>query len=96
MKANYIKTCTSAQDLILLLKNRGLSIPDEQKAINYLSNIGYFRLSAYLYPLLKDPKKNHEGRRRLAVIYLLIYLYVCIHVCIFVACYDCYYFCNHI
>ena len=59
MKAYYIKTCTSAQDLILLLKNRVLSIPDEQKAIDYLSNIGYFRLSAYLYPLLKEPKESH-------------------------------------
>ena len=59
MKTNYIKTCNSEQDLILLLKNRGLIITDEQKAINYLSNIGYFRLSAYLYPLLKEPKENH-------------------------------------
>ena len=47
------------QDLILLLKNRGLSIMDEQKAINYLANIGYFRLSAYCYPLLDEPKTNH-------------------------------------
>ena len=54
MKTNYIKTCTSEQDLILLLKNRGLIISDEQKAINYLSNIGYFRLSAYLYPYSSD------------------------------------------
>jgi abortive infection bacteriophage resistance protein len=42
-----------------LLKNRGLSIPDEQRAINYLANIGYFRLNAYFYPLLKEPKTDH-------------------------------------
>jgi abortive infection bacteriophage resistance protein len=42
-----------------LLKQRGLTISDEQKAINYLSNIGYFRLSAYFYPLLKEPKTEH-------------------------------------
>jgi abortive infection bacteriophage resistance protein len=59
MKINYSKTCTLPQDLIPLLKNRGLSILDEQRAINHLSNIGYFRLSAYLYPLLKDPKEDH-------------------------------------
>ena len=47
------------QDLISLLKNRGLSFSDEQKAINYLTNIGYFRLSAYCYPLLDEPKTNH-------------------------------------
>lgn len=58
MKTDYIKTCTLPQDLIPLLKQRGLAIADEQKAINYLSNIGYFRLSAYLHPLLKEPKNE--------------------------------------
>jgi abortive infection bacteriophage resistance protein len=59
MKVNYTKTCTLPQDLIPLLKNRGLAIPDEQKAISYFTNIGYYRLSAYCYPLLKDPKTGH-------------------------------------
>ncbi|GHT50312.1 hypothetical protein FACS189440_17520 [Bacteroidia bacterium] len=59
MKINYSKTCTLPQDLIPLLKKRGLSISDEQKAISYLTNIGYFRFSAYLYPLLKNPKEDH-------------------------------------
>lgn len=47
------------QDLISLLKSRGLLIPDEQKAVNYLTNIGYYRLSAYFHPLLKEPKSDH-------------------------------------
>jgi abortive infection bacteriophage resistance protein len=59
MKINYTKTCTLSQDLIPLLKNRGLAVSDEQKAISYLANIGYYRLSAYCYPLLKDPKTDH-------------------------------------
>jgi abortive infection bacteriophage resistance protein len=59
MKINYTKTCTLPQDLIILLKDRGLSISDEQKAIGYLSGIGYYRLSAYCYPLLKEPKSEH-------------------------------------
>jgi abortive infection bacteriophage resistance protein len=59
MKVNYAKTCTLPQDLIPLLKQRGLAIPDEQKAVSYLTNIGYFRLSAYFYPLLKEPKTDH-------------------------------------
>jgi len=59
MKNNYTKTCTLPQDLIPLLKSRGLSIPDEHRAISYLTNIGYFRLSSYFYPLLKNPKTNH-------------------------------------
>jgi abortive infection bacteriophage resistance protein len=59
MGTKYTKKCTLPQELVTLLKSRGLAIHDEQKAINYLTNIGYFRLSAYLYPLLKDPKKEH-------------------------------------
>ena len=59
LKISYFKTCTLPQDLIPLLKQRGLIIADEQKAIGYLNNIGYFRLSAYLYPLLKIPKTDH-------------------------------------
>jgi abortive infection bacteriophage resistance protein len=59
MKVNYTKICKLPQDLISLLKQRGLVIFDEQKAISYLSNIGYFRLSAYFYPLLREPKTEH-------------------------------------
>jgi abortive infection bacteriophage resistance protein len=56
MKINYSKTCTLPHDLIPLLKNRGLSIPDEKRAVSYFTNIGYFRLNAYFHPLLKEPK----------------------------------------
>jgi abortive infection bacteriophage resistance protein len=59
MKIAYSKICTLPQDLVPLLKSRGLSVPNEQKAISYLTNIGYFRLSAYFYPLLKEPKTGH-------------------------------------
>ncbi len=41
------------------LKNRGLFIRNEKKAIDYLTNIGYFRLTAYFYPLLAKPKSKH-------------------------------------
>ncbi|GHT19170.1 hypothetical protein AGMMS4957_02830 [Bacteroidia bacterium] len=59
MKVNYTKVCTLPQDLIPLLQSRGLLISDEQQAIGYLTSIGYFRLSAYCYPLLKEPKTEH-------------------------------------
>lgn len=59
MKISYSKACTLPPDLIPLLKKRGLIISEEQRAISYLTNIGYFRLSAYLYPLLDIPKENH-------------------------------------
>ena len=55
----YTKQCTLPNDLIPILKGRGLSISNEPKAIAYLSSIGYYRLSAYCYPLLKDPKDRH-------------------------------------
>ena len=48
-----------ADQLIALLKSRGLSIDDEMKAEHYLQHIGYYRLSAYMYPLLQLPKENH-------------------------------------
>jgi abortive infection bacteriophage resistance protein len=59
MKVHYSKPYLSPQDLVALLKSRGLSITDEPKALSYLTNIGYYRLSAYFYPLLNDPKENH-------------------------------------
>jgi len=55
----YSKQCTLPTDLIPLLESRGLYISDKQKAIDYLSTIGYYRLSAYCFPLLKDPKTEH-------------------------------------
>ena len=60
MKTSFSKTCYTPQQHITLLKTRGLLIPDEQKAISYLTNIGYFRLSAYFYPLLEFPKEQHR------------------------------------
>ena len=56
---HYTKTCKLPEDLISLLKGRGLSFSDENQAIDYLSHIGYFRLSAYLRPLYQDPKNAH-------------------------------------
>ena len=63
MKETFSKTCTLPKDLIPLLRSRGLSITNEQKAINYLTNIGYFRLSAYCVPLLDEPKTNHQYKK---------------------------------
>jgi abortive infection bacteriophage resistance protein len=40
---------THEQQLDLLLK-RGLEIPDRAKALHYLGNISYYRLSAYMLP----------------------------------------------
>ena len=45
---------------MVLLKSRGLIISDEAKAVRYLESIGYYRLSAYMYPFLKIPKETHQ------------------------------------
>lgn len=42
-----------------LLQSRGLYVEDGERAENYLRRIGYYRFSAYLYPLLSTPKENH-------------------------------------
>lgn len=57
--AHYTKTYTSPAQLTVLLQSRGLHIENETRTENYLRHIGYYRFSAYLYPLLTIPKENH-------------------------------------
>ena len=56
---NFTKTYTSPAQLVSLLQSRGLFIEDAKKTESYLRHIGYYRFSAYLYPLLTLPKENH-------------------------------------
>lgn len=46
----YTKPPLTYQQQVELLKSRGLLIPDEERAIRHLSNISYYRLSAYMLP----------------------------------------------
>lgn len=55
----FKKTYLTPFQHIALLKSRGLQIQDEQMAESYLINVGYYRLSAYFYPLLEIPKEQH-------------------------------------
>lgn len=55
----FTKQFVSSARLVDLLRSRGLYIDDTGKAENYLENIGYYRLSAYMYPLLRNPKTEH-------------------------------------
>ncbi len=59
----FSKGFTNSSDLVSLLLSRGLTIEDIQKSIDYIDNIGYYRLSAYMYPLLEMPKSNHQYKR---------------------------------
>ncbi len=58
MKTNFIKPYSSPEQIVQILKTRGMLIENEQKAENYLMNIGYHRLSAYIYPFYKSPKSD--------------------------------------
>ena len=58
-KIPFIKTYSTPHELVQLLKTRGMEITDEEKAQHYFSHIGYYRLSAYMYPLLSIPKEQH-------------------------------------
>lgn len=54
----YPKHYKSPEQIVNLLKTRGLNIDDESLAIETIKNIGYYRFSAYLYPFLALPKEN--------------------------------------
>jgi len=56
----FEKRYCSPPELVTLLQKRGLLINNEEKAESYLKNIGYYRLSAYFYPLLTLPKEDHR------------------------------------
>lgn len=60
MKQPFAKTFYTPKQHIDLLMSRGLIVADGQKAADYIYNIGYFRLSAYFYPLLQFPKEQHR------------------------------------
>ncbi|MBK8465752.1 MAG: Abi family protein [Chloracidobacterium sp.] len=55
----YIKPSLPIADQIKHLEGRGLVISDHAKAAHYLSNISYYRLSAYLYPYRQLPTDNY-------------------------------------
>lgn len=59
----FSKAYIEESGLIALLQSRGLFIPDVSKARHYLTHIGYYRLSAYMYPLLRIPKDQHLYKR---------------------------------
>lgn len=48
---SYDKPWLSYEDQLKKLIERGLIVTDEDKAINYLERIGYYRLSGYWFPL---------------------------------------------
>lgn len=56
---SFHKSYANPHELVELLRSRGLIISNSNKAESYLSTIGYYRLSAYMFPFLAKPKSNH-------------------------------------
>ena len=56
----FQKEYQHADALVQLLLSRGLAIDNPSKAEQYLKTINYYRLSAYMYPLLLVPKSEHR------------------------------------
>lgn len=56
----FKKQYTGSSELVKLLQSRGLTVSNVPKAESYLENIGYYRLSAYMHPLLRMPKEEHQ------------------------------------
>ncbi|NEX60196.1 Abi family protein [Noviherbaspirillum galbum] len=65
MKPAYKKPHLSYQQQLDLLKQRGLTISNEQDALRMLEVLGYYRLSGYLYPFRKFPALGTTPFRRL-------------------------------
>ena len=58
MKSSFAKPYSSPEQIVQILKSRGMLIKDEHRVESYLMNIGYHRLSAYIYPFYKSPKSE--------------------------------------
>ena len=58
MKTSFPKPYSSPKQIVQILKSRGMLMDDEHKVESYLLNIGYHRLSAYIFPFYKSPKSN--------------------------------------
>lgn len=58
-KVPYNKPALTYAEQLQQLKDRGLHVNDEDKALHLLETISYYRLSGYWYPMLVD-KQNHK------------------------------------
>lgn len=59
-KVPYTKPALDYADQLQRLKDRGLIVENDTKALHVLENISYYRLSGYWYPMLSEPKVDHN------------------------------------
>ena len=60
MGVEFAKDPLTLDEQIDLLRERGMVISDAAKARTYLTNISYYRLSAYWYIFLELPQSAHK------------------------------------
>ena len=60
MHIPFDKDYASPSELVTLLQTRGLAVGDTEKARQYIEHIGYYRLTAYMHPLLSMPKERRK------------------------------------
>lgn len=60
---HFDKKPLTVTEQIQRLNDRGMIITDAEKVGLYLSNISYYRLSAYWYTFLDDPKGEHQFKK---------------------------------
>jgi abortive infection bacteriophage resistance protein len=63
MGVPFAKEPLTLDEQIDLLIERGMTVQDTAKARTYLSNISYYRLSAYWYTFLELPQSDHQFRQ---------------------------------
>lgn len=61
MPTNYEKPFRSISEQIALLRERGMTIHDDEWASGLLSAIGYYRLSGYFYGFRKFPRHDQDA-----------------------------------
>ena len=59
----FSKPYLDVKSQVALLQSRGLEINEIPKTEKYLNFIGYYRLSAYMFPFLTIPKQNHQYKK---------------------------------
>ncbi len=56
----FNKSFMQPEDMVEQLRERGLEIDSPQRVAHYIRSIGYYRLSAYTFPFLSQPKAEHR------------------------------------
>ncbi len=59
----FTKTAKTYDQQLQKLKDRGLKISSDDKALHLLQKLSYYRLSGYWHPLLELPKSKHQFKK---------------------------------